>query len=73
MKTLESKSMTVGEAKVKVYKAIESLGYELDLEELKELKKFILEHINKNGGSEIVENIFTYVLDNYNDLKNLID
>ena len=40
MKTLESRNMTVGEAKVKVYKAIESLGCEFDLDELNELKGF---------------------------------
>ena len=73
MKTLESKNMTVGEAKVKVYQAIESLGYELDLEELNELKEFILDYAEKNGGSERVKNIFTFVFDNYNELKGLIN
>lgn len=70
MKILESRNMTVGEAKVKVYKTLESLGYEFDLEELKE---YVLEHIGRDGGSEIVKNIFTFVFDNYNDLKNLIN
>ena len=73
MKTLESRNMTVGEAKVKVYKAIESLGCEFDLDELNELKGFILDHVEQNGGSEKFKNIFEFVFDNYNDLKNLIN
>lgn len=73
MKTFESKEMTVGEATLKVYQEIKSLEYEFDLDELRELKEFALEYINRNGGSEIVENIFTFVLDNYNDLNILID
>lgn len=73
MKALESKKMTVGEATLKVYKEIKSLEYEFDLEEQRELKEFALDYIDRNGGSEIVKNIFTYVFDNYNDLKSLID
>lgn len=73
MKTFESKEMTVGEATLKVYQEIKSLEYEFDLDELRELKEFALEYINRNGDSEIVENIFTFVLDNYNDLNILID
>lgn len=73
MKILESRNMTVGEATVKVYKTLESLGYEFDLEEQKELKEYVLEHIDRDGSSEIVKNIFTFVFDNYNDLKNLIN
>ncbi|MCC3868928.1 hypothetical protein [Terrisporobacter mayombei] len=73
MKILESRNMTVGEATVKVYKTLESLGYEFDLEEQKELKEYVLEHIDRDGGSGIVKNIFTFVFDNYNDLKNLIN
>ena len=74
MKTLESRNMTVGEATLKVYKAISTLlGCEFDLDELNELKGFILNHVEQNGGSEIVKNIFTFVFDNYNDLKNLIN
>ena len=73
MKTLESRNMTVGEAKVTVYKAIESLGCEFDLDELNELKGFIFDNVEQNGGYEIVKNIFEFVFDNYNDLKNLIN
>ena len=73
MKTLESRNMTVGEAKVKVYKAIESLDCEFDIEELNELRKYVLGCIDKDGGSEKVKSIFTFVFDNYNDLKNLIN
>lgn len=73
MKALESKKMTVGEATLKVYKEIKSLEYKFDLEEQRELKEFALEYVDRNGGSEIVKNIFTYVFDNYDDLKNLID
>ena len=73
MKALESKKMTVGQATLNVYKEIKSLEYEFELDELKELKEFSLEYVDQNGGSEIVKNIFTYVFDNYNDLKNLID
>lgn len=73
MKVLESKKMTVGETTLKVYKEIKSLEYEFDLDEQRELKEYALEYIDINGGSEIVKNIFTYVFDNYDDLKNLID
>lgn len=73
MQTLESRSMTVGEATVKVYKTLESLGYEINSEDLKELKELVLGRIDRDGGSEIVKNIFTFVFDNYNDLKNLIN
>lgn len=73
MKALESKKMTVGEATLKVYKEIKALEYEFDIEGLNELKGFILDHVEQNGGSEIVKNIFTFVFDNYDDLKNLID
>ena len=73
MKILESRNMTVGEATVKVYKTLESLCYEFNLDEQKELKEYVLEHIDRDGGSEIVKNIFTFVFDNYNDLKNLIN
>ena len=73
MKTLESKNMTVGQATLEVYKAIESLGCEFDIEELNELRKYVLGCIDKDGGSEKVKNIFTFVFDNYNDLKNLIN
>lgn len=68
-----SRNMTVGQATVKVYKAIESLGCEFDLDELNELKGFILNHVEQNGGSEKVKNIFTFVFDNYNELKGLIN
>lgn len=73
MKALESKKMTVGEAALKVYQEIKSLEYEFDLDEQRELKEFALEYVDRNGGSEIVKNILTYVFDNYDDLKNLID
>ncbi len=73
MEVQKSKNMTVGQATLEVYKAIESLGCEFNLEELNELKGFILEHVEQNGGSEIVKNIFEFVFDNYNDLKNLIN
>ena len=73
MKALESKKMTVGEATLEVYKEMKTLEYEFDLEGLRELKEFALEYVDRNGGSEIVKNIFTYVFDNYDDLKNLID
>ena len=73
MKTLESRNMTVGQATLEVYKAIESLGCEFDIEELEELRKYVLGCIDKDGGSEKVKNIFTFVFDNYNELKGLIN
>lgn len=73
MQISKDKNITVSEATVNVYKTIKQLGYELDVEDLNELKEFVLEYVEQNGGSDVVKNIFTFVLDNYNDLNILID
>ena len=73
MKIFKDKNITVGEATLHIYKTIESLGHEFNSEELNELKEFVLNYMEQNGGSDVVKNIFTFVFDNYNDLKSLID
>lgn len=73
MKIQESKGMTIGEATLKIYKTIESIGYESDSEDFNELKKDILGYIETNSGYEKVKNIFKFVFDNYNELKGLIN
>ncbi len=73
MKISEDRNITPYEVIIKICKELKSLNCEFNIDDLKELKEYALEYTNKNGGSEIVKNIFEVALDNYNNLKDLID
>lgn len=70
MKTLEARNMTVDEAIVKIYRNLELIGSDLDLENE---KNAAMEYFDTTNASQETKDIFKYVFDNYNDLKNSID
>lgn len=62
--------MTINEAIVKIYRNLELIGSNLDLENE---KNAAMEYFNRTNASQETKGIFKYVFDNYNDLKNLIN
>ncbi len=62
--------MTINEAIVKIYRNLELIGSNLDLENE---KNAAMEYFDRTNASQETKDIFKYVFDNYNDLKNLIE